>query len=153
MPSRRTLSLFALVSLLALVGFVSSPPSAAAAHPRAPANNSVVFFSAACVHDGWVVVSRYNCGGDSTTQMTVYQARDVESVLLTIKLKDHTTLTQQVPAGTDALFLSNVAITKFLRPYYVRVGDRTKAADLLAFTKHVVTLGQAHMRTLQTTPR
>ena len=156
MPSRRTLSLFALVSLVASIAFVSWLPVEAAARPSTPRVDDAVFFFAACTHDGYVVVSRYTCGGDSSyalsamNQSKVYHAPDVESVVLTIKMKDHTTLTQNIPAGTDAVFLSNVAITKFLRPYYERVGDSTKATDLRAFTEHLVTLDRATPRPMQT---
>jgi hypothetical protein len=99
-----------------------------------------IFFSAVCKHDGYVVVSTYKCGDSTGTALTVFHGADVASVDLTISLKSGKVLTQRFPGGTDALFLSNVAITKFLSPYYRSVGDKRKTADLEAFTANLAKL-------------
>ena len=132
MPARRTIPLFALRPLLASLFLLSLAPGVTSAQPTL---RDTVYFFRICPHDGWVNVSRYKCS-DST--LTTFRAADIKSVTFTMTLKDNRTFTQHIPPGTDALFLSNIAIEKFLRPYYVGVNDAEKAADLRAFVNRVV---------------
>lgn len=148
MPACRTIPLFALRPLLASLLFLSLAPRAAAAQPP-PTRPDTVFFFRVCPHDGDVNVSKYKC----PDSLKAFRVSAIKSVSLTIRLKDNSTHTQTFDPGTDALFLSNIAIEKFLLPYYVGVNDTEKAAALGAFLRKVATADSLARRPRAPRPR
>lgn len=145
MIARRAVPLFAVVTLLASVLVLGLSPRAAGAQPSAKTHSTTTvqpqpvatYFVLACTHDGYVSVSTYKCagGGDSIrtgSKITPFSGADIKSQELTVTLKDGRRLTQQLQPGTDAVMMSNVAIEKFLLPYYERVKDAKSVADLRA---------------------
>lgn len=85
-----------------------------------------VFYGPGCTHDEWLNPSQYTCLDSTGT----FRASDIRSATLTITLKNGTRITQPLRPGTDAIFLSNHALEKFLAPYYESVGDRAKAESI-----------------------
>ena len=143
MRSRSPFPLSALVSVLALVTWLNFHPRSADADVISAPADSALYFSPVCTHDGYVIVSRYHCpAADSTSNTRVFGGSSVATVTLTTTLKDGTSFSEEIPAGTDALFLSNVAIRKFLRPYYQRIGQRQNTTQLTRFMQFIASRGR-----------
>lgn len=77
-----------------------------------------------CVHNQW------------TSEMTPgicppeIRLGQVDTMTLTLRMRDGTVRTIPLPAGTDAIFLTLSAVDKFAMPYYVRIVGVDSAAAL-----------------------
>ena len=148
MIARRVVPVFAVVTLLASALVLGSSQGSASAEPPAP---KVTYFVRACSHDGYVNVSSYSCGDTTGTPLTMtFSPADIESQVLMVKLKNGKQLTQDLQPGTDAVIMSNVAIRKFLLPYYLEHGNLKKVAELRRFLGVIEHTGPG--KTLSTMP-
>lgn len=77
-----------------------------------------------CVHLQ-SAMHQYYCPG-----APVLPLADVDSVIITVRMRDSTTRTIPVPRGADAIFFTLSAVDKFAIPYYTRVAGLEEAATL-----------------------
>jgi hypothetical protein len=127
-PSRRH-SMIALAWAFSSVFAVAAHPRGASAQRGPKTSRDTIFFMMACPHDESLHPSEYTCP-DSTNR---FKGTAMKSATLTVTLTNGKTFTQKIAPGTDALFLSNHALEKFLLPYYESVGNTTKVAAIHAF--------------------
>jgi len=156
MIARRAVPLFAVVTLLASLLALGASRQIASAQQKAPQASTVQpqrdakYFMVACVHDQLVNPSTYKCrSADSTASTMTFRGSDMESATFSVKLRDGRVFTQKIPAGTDAIALSDVALEKFWIPYYQRVGATEKVTDLKRFIRG---LGALRTPALGSTP-
>ena len=128
---------FALLVLATATASIVATTAALRAE-RAPQRSENVFFMIVCPHDGYLHESQYTCP-DSGSAFRVFKGSDIAEMSLTVKLKTgrNRTITQRLPVGTDAVFLSSHALEDFLATHYDKTGHPDRAAAVRAFKARV----------------
>jgi hypothetical protein len=126
MPSKKPY--FALTLATAALGIaVVFRPTAHAASATLPLQDGI----AVCYH---VDPSDYRCPDSLMTMRypVPQNALEVQSVAVTVTYKDGRKVTSQLPATTDAVFLSKKSLRAFLLLHYLATDDK-KFSDLLNY--------------------
>ena len=135
-PSRVTCP--AVAALLACTG---TPRIGVAQHPAKPYPQAATYFFVGCIHDETYNPSTYICPPDSAgahgSAFRTFRGRAVKRATLTLQVEGLGDLTMELPKGTDAVFFSDHALTKFLAPYYDGANQPQKAAAVRKFAQKV----------------
>jgi hypothetical protein len=119
--------------MLALLLVAVAHPRRAAAQGGPATSRDTVFFMMACPHDELLHPSEYTC----PDSVSAFSGIAIKAATFTVTLANGRKFTQTIKPGTDAIFLSNHALEKFLIPYYASVGDTRKVEAIRAFVGRV----------------
>lgn len=139
-PSR--VACLAVAALLACIG---TPRIGIAQQPAKPYPSAATYFFVGCTHDETYTPSSYICppdsaaspGSGSASAFRTFRGRAVKRATLTLQVDGLGDLTMELPKGTDAVFFSDHALTKFLAPYYDGANQPQKAAAVRKFAQKV----------------
>ena len=140
-PSRVTC-----LAVAALVACIGTPRLGRAQQIAKSTRPAATYFFAACTHDETYNPSTYICpdtgaapapGSASAFAFRTFRGRAVKRATLTLKVEGLGDLTMELPKGTDAVFFSDHALTKFLAPYYDGANQHQKAEAVRKFAQKV----------------
>lgn len=149
MPSKRLISALALVAILPAITVVSRPTAHAASATLAPPVQTEI--SGLCYHTD---PSDYHCPGSDTSSAVISvpnattaklsaDANYVQRVSITVVDRSGKSYTNELPATTDAIFLSVKSVRTFLLRHYQATNAKKATALSVYLSKHATSKAAA----------